>query len=77
MRAGDAAESHIVMVNVEGRRADRPADRRTERARPRGRIPLIRGSTALTAEMVDWARAIGFPRRRRGQGHKYLRLFMT
>src|SRR5437764_5813659 len=71
-RAAIGAEKHIVMVNVEADALAGPL--LAEEARKAGVVySLAYGDqTALTAEMVDWARAIGFSVVAAGKGTKYL-----
>src|ERR1700716_1340694 len=71
-RAAIAAGKHIVMVNVE---ADVLAGPLLAEEARRGRVvySLAHGDQpALTAEMVDWARATGFRVVAAGKGTKYL-----
>ena len=69
-RAAIAAGKHIVMVNVEADVLAGPL--LAEEARRAGVVySLAYGDQpALTCELVDWARACGFRRRRRRQGHQ-------
>jgi predicted homoserine dehydrogenase-like protein len=71
-RAAIAAARHIVMVNVEADVLAGPL--LAEEARRAGVVySLAYGDQpALTAEMVDWARAIGFHVVAAGKGTKYL-----
>jgi predicted homoserine dehydrogenase-like protein len=71
-RAAIAAGRHIVMVNVEADVLAGPL--LAEQARAAGIVySLAYGDQpALTAEMVDWARAIGFHVVAAGKGTKYL-----
>jgi predicted homoserine dehydrogenase-like protein len=71
-RAAIAAGKHIVMVNVEADVLAGPL--LAEEARKAGVVySLAYGDQpALTAEMVDWARAIGFRVVAAGKGTKYL-----
>jgi predicted homoserine dehydrogenase-like protein len=71
-RAAIAAGKHIVMVNVEADVLAGPL--LAEEARQAGVVySLAYGDQpALTAEMVDWARAIGFRVVAAGKGTKYL-----
>jgi predicted homoserine dehydrogenase-like protein len=71
-RAAIAAGRHIVMVNVEADVLAGPL--LAEEARSAGVVySLAYGDQpALTAEMVDWARAIGFRVVAAGKGTKYL-----
>jgi predicted homoserine dehydrogenase-like protein len=71
-RAAIAAGKHIVMVNVEADVLAGPL--LAEAARKAGVVySLAYGDQpALTAEMVDWARAIGFRVVAAGKGTKYL-----
>jgi predicted homoserine dehydrogenase-like protein len=71
-RAAIAAGKHIVMVNVEADVLAGPL--LAEEARQAGVVySLAYGDQpALTAEMVDWARAIGFSVVAAGKGTKYL-----
>jgi predicted homoserine dehydrogenase-like protein len=71
-RAAIAAGKHIVMVNVEADVLAGPL--LAEEARKAGVVySLAYGDQpALTAEMVDWARAIGFHVVAAGKGTKYL-----
>src|SRR3981081_816060 len=71
-RAAIAAGKHIVMVNVEADVLAGP--RLAEEARRAGVVySLAYGDQpALTAEMVDWARATGFRVVAAGKGTKYL-----
>src|SRR3954471_11113144 len=71
-RAAIAAGKHIVMVNVEADVLAGPL--RAEEARRAGVVySLAYGDQpALTAEMVDWARATGFRVVAAGKGTKYL-----
>ena len=64
------AGKHIVMVNVEADVLAGPL--LAEEAREAGVVySLAYGDQpALTAEMVDWARAMRLSRRRRRQGHE-------
>lgn len=66
------ARKHLVNVNVEADVLVGPA--LAERAAQAGVVySLAYGDQpALIAELVDWARACGFPCRRRRQGRKYL-----
>src|SRR5579864_83522 len=74
-RAAIAAGKHIVMVNVEADvlagplLAERSEERRVVYSLAYGDQP------ALTAEMVDWARATGFRIVAAGKGTKYLPLY--
>src|SRR5579864_6117952 len=70
--AAIAARKHIVMVNVEGDVLAGPL--LAEEARKAGVVySLAYGDQpALTAEMVDWARATGFHVVAAGKGTKYL-----
>ena len=76
-RAAIAAAKHIVMVNVEADVLAGPL--LAEEAREAGVVySLAYGDQpALTAEMVDWARATGFRVVAAGKGTKYLRPIMT
>src|ERR1700719_441514 len=71
-RAAIAAGKHIVMVNVEADVLAGPL--LAEEARKAGVVySLAYGDQpALTAEMVDWARACGFAVAAAGKGTKYL-----
>ncbi len=71
-RAATAAGKHIVMVNVEADVLAGPL--LADEARKAGVVySLAYGDQpALTAEMVDWARAIGFRVVAAGKGTKYL-----
>ncbi len=71
-RAAIAAGKHIVMVNVEADVLAGPL--LAEEARKAGVVySLAYGDQpALTAEMVDWARATGFRVVAAGKGTKYL-----
>jgi predicted homoserine dehydrogenase-like protein len=71
-RAAIAARKHIVMVNVEADVLAGPL--LSEEARKRGVVySLAYGDQpALTAELVDWARATGFHVVAAGKGTKYL-----
>jgi predicted homoserine dehydrogenase-like protein len=71
-RAAIAARKHIVMVNVEADVLAGPL--LADEARRAGVVySLAYGDQpALTAEMVDWARAIGFHVIAAGKGTKYL-----
>ncbi len=71
-RAAIAAGKHIVMVNVEADVLAGPL--LAEEARKTGVVySLAYGDQpALTAEMVDWARATGFRVVAAGKGTKYL-----
>jgi predicted homoserine dehydrogenase-like protein len=71
-RAAIAARKHIVMVNVEADALAGPL--LAEEARNAGVVySLAYGDQpALTAEMVDWARATGFRVVAAGKGTKYL-----
>jgi len=71
-RAAIAAGKHIVMVNVEADVLAGPL--LAEEARAKGVVySLAYGDQpALTAEMVDWARATGFHVVAAGKGTKYL-----
>jgi predicted homoserine dehydrogenase-like protein len=71
-RAAIAARKHIVMVNVEADVLAGPL--LADEARRAGVVySLAYGDQpALTAEMVDWARAIGFHVVAAGKGTKYL-----
>ena len=71
-RAAIAAGKHIVMVNVEADALAGPL--LAEEARKAGVVySLAYGDQpALTSEMVDWARAIGFRVVAAGKGTKYL-----
>ena len=73
-RAAIKAGKHIVMVNVEADVLAGPL--LAEEARQAGVVySLAYGDQpALTAEMVDWARAIGFHVVAAGKGTKYLHL---
>jgi predicted homoserine dehydrogenase-like protein len=74
-RAAIAAGRHIVMVNVEADVLAGPL--LAEQARTAGIVySLAYGDQpALTAEMVDWARAIGFHVVAAGKGTKYLPMY--
>jgi predicted homoserine dehydrogenase-like protein len=74
-RAAIAAGRHIVMVNVEADVLAGPL--LAEQARAAGTVySLAYGDQpALTAEMVDWARAIGFHVVAAGKGTKYLPMY--
>jgi predicted homoserine dehydrogenase-like protein len=74
-RAAIAAGKHIVMVNVEADVLAGPL--LAEEARAAGVVySLAYGDQpALTAEMVDWARAIGFKVVAAGKGTKYLPIY--
>jgi predicted homoserine dehydrogenase-like protein len=74
-RAAIAAGKHIVMVNVEADVLAGPL--LAEEARQAGVVySLAYGDQpALTAEMVDWARATGFMVVAAGKGTKYLPLY--
>ena len=74
-RAAIAADKHIVMVNVEADVLAGPL--LAEEARKAGVVySLAYGDQpALTAEMVDWARATGFRVVAAGKGTKYLPLY--
>jgi predicted homoserine dehydrogenase-like protein len=74
-RAAIAAGKHIVMVNVEADVLAGPL--LAEQARAAGTVySLAYGDQpALTAEMVDWARAIGFHVVAAGKGTKYLPIY--
>ena len=74
-RAAIAAGKHIVMVNVEADVLAGPL--LAEQAREAGVVySLAYGDQpALTAEMVDWARACGFRVVAAGKGTKYLPLY--
>jgi predicted homoserine dehydrogenase-like protein len=74
-RAAIAAGKHIVMVNVEADVLAGPL--LAEEARAAGVVySLAYGDQpALTAEMVDWARATGFKVVAAGKGTKYLPLY--
>ncbi|MBN9007632.1 MAG: Gfo/Idh/MocA family oxidoreductase [Rhizobiales bacterium] len=74
-RAAIAAGKHIVMVNVEADVLAGPL--LAEEARKAGVVySLAYGDQpALTAEMVDWARATGFRVVAAGKGTKYLPLY--
>ena len=74
-RAAIGAEKHIVMVNVEADALAGPL--LAEEARKAGVVySLAYGDQpALTAEMVDWARAIGFRVVAAGKGTKYLPVY--
>src|ERR1700687_2261586 len=71
-RAAIAAGKHIVMVNVEADVLAGPL--LAEEARKAGVVYLLAygDQPALTAEMVDWARATGFRVGAAGKGTKYL-----
>src|SRR5580704_5171768 len=71
-RAAIAAKKHIVMVNVEADVLAGPL--LAEEARKQGVVySLAYGDQpALTAEIVDWARATGFRVVAAGKGTKYL-----
>src|SRR6267142_2990180 len=71
-RAAIAAGKHVVMVNVEADVLAGPL--LAEEARKAGVVySLAYGDQpALTAEMVDWARATGFAVAAAGKGTKYL-----
>src|SRR3954463_16807972 len=70
--AAIAAGKHIVMVNVEADVLAGPL--LAEEARKAGEVYSLPhgGQPALTAEMVDWARATGFHVVAAGKGTKYL-----
>ncbi len=74
-RAAIAAGKHVVMVNVEADVLAGPL--LAEQARQAGVVySLAYGDQpALTAEMVDWARACGFSVVAAGKGTKYLPLY--
>jgi predicted homoserine dehydrogenase-like protein len=74
-RAAIAAGKHIVMVNVEADALAGPL--LAEEARNAGVVySLAYGDQpALTAEMVDWARATGFHVVAAGKGTKYLPIY--
>src|SRR5271169_3015088 len=74
-RAAIAAGKHIVMVNVESDVLAGPL--LAEEARKAGVVySLAYGDQpALTAEMVDWARAVGFHVVAAGKGTKYLPIY--
>jgi predicted homoserine dehydrogenase-like protein len=74
-RAAIAAGKHIVMVNVEADVLAGPL--LAEQARAAGIVySLAYGDQpALTAEMVDWARATGFHVVAAGKGTKYLPMY--
>ena len=74
-RAAIAAGKHIVMVNVEADVLAGPL--LAEEARTAGVVySLAYGDQpALTAEMVDWARATGFKVVAAGKGTKYLPIY--
>ncbi len=74
-RAAIKAGAHIVMVNVEADVLAGPL--LAAEARQAGVVySLAYGDQpALTAEMVDWARAAGFPVVAAGKGTKYLPLY--
>src|SRR2546429_4098351 len=74
-RAAIAAGKHVVMVNVEADALAGPL--LAEEARQAGVVySLAYGDQpALTAEMVDWARATGFRVVAAGKGTKYLPLY--
>jgi predicted homoserine dehydrogenase-like protein len=74
-RGAIAAGRHIVMVNVEADVLAGPL--LAEQARAAGIVySLAYGDQpALTAEMVDWARAIGFHVVAAGKGTKYLPMY--
>ena len=74
-RAAIAAGKHIVMVNVEADVLAGPL--LAEEARKAGVVySLAYGDQpALTAEMVDWARATGFKVVAAGKGTKYLPIY--
>ena len=71
------AGKHIVMVNVEADVLVGPLLAR--RARDRGVVYSMAygDQPALVAEMVDWARAAGFPVAAAGKGTKYLPAYHT
>ncbi len=77
VRAAIAAGKHIVMVNVEADVLAGPL--LAEEARRAGVVySLAYGDQpALTAELVDWARACGFAVVAAGKGTKYLPSFHT
>ena len=70
--AAIAAGKHIVMVNVEADVLAGPL--LAEEARAKGVVYSLayRDQPALTCELVDWARAAGFPVAAAGKGTKYL-----
>jgi predicted homoserine dehydrogenase-like protein len=74
-RAAIGADKHIVMVNVEADALAGPL--LAEEARARGVVYSMAygDQPALTAEMVDWARACGFEVVAAGKGTKYLPLY--
>ena len=74
-RAAIGAGKHIVMVNVEADALAGPL--LAEEARARGVVYSMAygDQPALTAEMVDWARACGFEVVAAGKGTKYLPLY--
>jgi predicted homoserine dehydrogenase-like protein len=74
-RAAIAAGKHIVMVNVEADVLAGPL--LAEDARAAGVVYSMAygDQPALTAEMVDWARATGFPVVAAGKGTKYLPIY--
>ena len=76
-RAAIAAGKHIVMVNVEADVLAGPL--LAEEARAKGVVySLAYGDQpALTAELVDWARACGFSVVAAGKGTKYLPAYHT
>jgi predicted homoserine dehydrogenase-like protein len=71
-RAAISAEKHIVMVNVEADVLAGPLLAREARATGVVYSLAYGDQPALTAEMVDWARASGFHVVAAGKGTKYL-----
>ncbi len=74
-RAAIAAGKHIVMVNVEADVLAGPLLAREAKAAGVVYSLAYGDQPALTAEMVDWARAIGFRVVAAGKGTKYLPAF--
>src|SRR5450759_3613807 len=71
-RAAIAAGKHIVMVNVEADGLAGPLLAEEARQAGEGYSLAYGDQPALTAEMVDWARATGFGVVAAGKGTKYL-----
>ncbi|HYG86928.1 MAG TPA: Gfo/Idh/MocA family oxidoreductase [Azospirillum sp.] len=76
-RAAIQAGKHVVMVNVEADVLAGPL--LAEEARAKGVVYSMAygDQPALTAEMIDWARACGFTVVAAGKGTKYLPLYNT
>src|ERR1700691_368653 len=74
-RAAIKAGKHIVMVNVEADVLAGPLLAEEARKAGVGYLLAYGHQPALTAEMVDWARAVGFRVVAAGKGTKYLPIY--